>query len=169
MSQLNSLDVGFKSSSYLTESILDPEFGHVNDPNKTALGKTFNFDGGFWNWLELPENKLRLARFGAAMNGINNMSYPNAILEGLIVLRAFVDCHLTWMYRIIELTGYSWENLPEGSLVVDVGGGVGSQSLTIATHQSHLRFVIQDRDAVVGDAVEVHTLNPLTSPCRLRA
>ena len=56
--------------------------------------------------------------------------------------------------------GNTWEDIPEGSLVVDVGGGVGKQSLTLATHQPHLRFVVQDRESVVGDATEVHASNP---------
>jgi hypothetical protein len=38
---------------------------------------------------------------------------------------------------------------------VDVGGGVGSQSLTLATRFPRLCFVVQDRESVVGDAVEV--------------
>ena len=62
------------------------------------------------------------------------------------------------------MAGYTWENIPEGSLVVDIGGGVGSQSLTLATHQPHLRLVVQDRGSVVGDAVEVHASNLLTPP-----
>jgi hypothetical protein len=40
---------------------------------------------------------------------------------------------------------------------------VGSQSLTLATHFPHLRFVVQDRESVVVDAVEVRGLNPATS------
>ena len=62
------------------------------------------------------------------------------------------------------MVGYTWENIPEGSLVVDVGGGVGTQSLTLAIHQPHLRFVVQDRESVVGDAVEVHGSNSLALP-----
>ena len=54
-----------------------------------------------------------------------------------------------------NFAGYGWEGLPEGSLVVDVGGGVGSQSLTLASHHPHLRFVVQDRESVVGDAIDV--------------
>ena len=60
----------------------------------------------------------------------------------------------------IMVLGNTWENIPEGSLVVDAGGGVGKQSLTLATHQPHLRFVVQDRESVVGDATEVHASNP---------
>ena len=62
------------------------------------------------------------------------------------------------------MVGDTWENIPEGSLVVDVGGGVGKRPLTLATHQPHLRFVFQDRESVVGDAVEVHASDPLTPP-----
>jgi hypothetical protein len=62
------------------------------------------------------------------------------------------------------MVGYTWENIAAGSLVVDVGGGVGAQSLTLAIHQPHLRFVVQDRESVVGSAVEVRASNPLTPP-----
>ena len=41
-------------------------------------------------------------------------------------------------------------------MVVDVGGGVGSQSLMLAKHHPQLRFVIQDRESVVGNATEVN-------------
>jgi len=84
-----------------------------------------------WSWLEGPNNRIRLARFGTGMNGVRNMTSPNAILEG-----------------------YAWDQLPKDALVVDVGGGVGSQSLVLALHHPHLRFIIQDRQGVVGDAVE---------------
>ncbi|KAH9988258.1 O-methyltransferase [Russula compacta] len=125
------LDEGFKCSSYLTETILDPEFAHASEPTKCALNKAFNIKGDMWDWFEGPDNRLRLARFGAAMTGLSNMSSAAAILEG-----------------------FDWGHLPEGSLIVDVGGGVGSRTLTIATHYPHLRFVVQDREAVVADAVE---------------
>jgi hypothetical protein len=64
----------------------------------------------------------------------------------------------------VEFAGYAWGELPEGSLVVDVGGGVGSQTLLLALHHPHLRFIVQDRESVMGDAVEVSVFNPLTSP-----
>jgi hypothetical protein len=62
------------------------------------------------------------------------------------------------------MAGYTWENIAAGSLVVDVGGGVGAQSLTLATHQPHLRFIVQDRESVVGNAVEVRASSPLILP-----
>ncbi|KAI9450109.1 S-adenosyl-L-methionine-dependent methyltransferase [Lactarius psammicola] len=125
------LDEAFKASAYQTETLLDPEFGHASEPTRTALNKACGFEGDMWSWFEGPDNRLRLARFGAAMAGLRNMTPEDAILDG-----------------------YAWEKLPPSSLVVDVGGGVGSQSLTLARRHPNLRFVVQDREAVIGDANE---------------
>ncbi|KAF8498105.1 S-adenosyl-L-methionine-dependent methyltransferase [Russula emetica] len=105
------LDEGFKSCSYLSETLLDPELGHAYESNKAAFNKAYNVEENMWTWLERPDNRLRLAQVGAGMNGLKNISPANSILEG-----------------------YAWERFPEGSLVVDVGGG--------------------DRESVVGDAIE---------------
>ena len=90
-----SLDEGFKSSSYLTETLLDPELGHANETNKTAFNKALNTEEDFWSWLEGPDNRLRLARFGAAMNGLGNMTPAESILEGSVTSRLFTDRQLT--------------------------------------------------------------------------
>ncbi len=86
---LNSLDEGFKSSSYLTETLLDPELGHSYESNKTAFNKAHNTKEDLWTWFEAPGNRLRLARFGTAMNGVKNMTPPEVILEGSVWLRCF--------------------------------------------------------------------------------
>ena len=82
----HSLDMGLKTSSYLTETLLDPDFGHANEANKTAFNKTYNVKEDAWSWIERPENRLHLVRFGAAMNGSKNASPANAILEGSVKL-----------------------------------------------------------------------------------
>jgi hypothetical protein len=89
----------------LTETLLDPEFGHANEPNKAAVNKALNFKEEFWSWLERPDNKLRFVRLGAAMNSKKNMSSENsnAIHEGSVMLRIFVDQYLTsrnWTCRV---------------------------------------------------------------------
>jgi hypothetical protein len=94
-----SLDDAFKSSSYLIETLFDTELGHANEANKTALNKARNIEGDFWGWLERPDNRLRLARFGSAMNGLRSMSSSDAILEGSVMLRGFASDHLTSSYR----------------------------------------------------------------------
>ena len=81
-----SLDIGFKSSSYLTETLLDAEFGHAYEPNKTAFNKAYNVNEDKWSWLERPENRSYLVQFGAAMNGSKNAFPANAILEGSVTL-----------------------------------------------------------------------------------
>jgi hypothetical protein len=86
-----SLDEGFKASSYLTETILDPELGHASAVNKTAFNKAHNVDEDFWTWIERPDQRLRLARFGAGMNGVGNMAPKDAILEGPVTLRSLAD------------------------------------------------------------------------------
>ena len=95
----DSLDEGFKSSGYLAETILDPELGHASETNKTAFNKAHNTDDDMWSWLERPDNRLRLARFGAAMDGVKNMSTADAILEGSVILRRFPGDHLILGHR----------------------------------------------------------------------
>ena len=97
--RIHSLDDGFKGSSYLTETLLDPEFGYSNEPSKTAVTKALNIKGDFWSSLSGPDNRLRQARFGSAMNGLKNMSSAETILEGSVILRRFVDHRLTLRYR----------------------------------------------------------------------
>jgi len=46
--------------------------------------------------------------------------------------------------------GFDWAALPEGSVVVDVGGGVGSHSLALAKAFYGLNFVVQDRPSVMA-------------------
>src|SRR5882762_2535733 len=101
-----SLDEGFKSSSYLTETLLDPEFGHAYEPNKAAFNKAHNVKEEIWTWFEAPGNKLRLTRFGAAMNGLKNMAPVEAILEGL-----FRPQLLHTISHLKHRAGYTWGQL----------------------------------------------------------
>src|SRR6267142_7000790 len=70
---------------HLTETLLDPEFGHANEANKSAFSKAFNVEVDLWSWLERPDNRSRLARFGAAMNGLKNMCFRDAILVSVFL------------------------------------------------------------------------------------
>jgi len=157
----NSTDEAFKSSSHLTEALLDPELGHAYEPNKAAFNRAHNTKEVMWSWFEHPDNRSQLVRFGAAMNGMKNASPANTILEGLVTLRCIHCIPPSHLWKI-KFVGYAWEHLPQGSLVVDVGGGVGAQSFTLAKHHPQLRFVVQDRESVVGDAIEVCATNQIT-------
>lgn len=59
----------------------------------------------------------------------------------------------------LKFAGYDWERLLEGLLVVDVGGGSDGHSLTLAKHHPQLSFFVQDRESVVGDAIDVRAMN----------
>jgi len=52
---------------------------------------------------------------------------------------------------------YDWKSLPEGSVVVDVGGGIGTVTKVLANAHPHLRFIIQDQPKVVEDGLKVST------------
>jgi hypothetical protein len=67
----------------MTETLLDPEFGHATEPTKTALNKALGFEGDMWSWLERPDNRLRRLRFGSAMTGLRNRTPHDALLSGL--------------------------------------------------------------------------------------
>ncbi len=52
----------------------------------------------------------------------------------------------------LHLTGFDWNALPRDSLVVDVGGGLGSLTLTLSKAFDHLKFVVQDRESVITES-----------------
>lgn len=51
--------------------------------------------------------------------------------------------------------GFDWNALPDGSKVVDVGGGVGAQSLLIAKANPRLKLIVQDREVTIQEAISV--------------
>jgi len=114
----------FKASSYMTETYTDPKTKHSLDPSHTPFQRALNTDTLYFPWIEAT-NKVR--RFGVAMVGFAQGEAPDAVLQG-----------------------FPWASLPENSLVVDVGGGIGSLALKIAKAHPHIRMVIQDRPAVIG-------------------
>ncbi|KAF9447111.1 hypothetical protein P691DRAFT_776367 [Macrolepiota fuliginosa MF-IS2] len=78
-------------------------------------------------------NRFRLERFGKAMSGTCSWEAPGAILNS-----------------------FDWHSLAQNSVIVDVGGGIGSTSMLLASAFSSLdkdgldlRFIIQDRPIVV--------------------
>jgi hypothetical protein len=57
--------------------------------------------------------------------------------------------------HLINEIGYEWGALPEGSVIVDVGGSLGVEAHVIARNTSGLKFVIQDLQAVCLGATKV--------------
>jgi precorrin-6B methylase 2 len=45
--------------------------------------------------------------------------------------------------------GFDWSQLPQDALLVDVGGGNGSESFEIAKKASHIKIIVQDREETI--------------------
>lgn len=105
-------------------------------------------------------NRFRLERFGKAMTGTGSWEAPGAIFNGkLLALFSFqvlIDASIC--------AGFDWHALPKNSIVVDVGGGIGSTSMLLASAFSEgdgvlgLKFIVQDRPVVVEIGERVSSL-----------
>ncbi|KAA1465903.1 S-adenosyl-L-methionine-dependent methyltransferase [Dentipellis sp. KUC8613] len=116
--------------SWLYEALTDPTYGKSYDQKHTA------FCYGIRN--ELPDSSLfdwytqhpeYSERFGRAMVAMASVTDANMIVGQ-----------------------YPWHTLPAGSTVCDVGGGVGSVLIKIASHHPHLHLTLQDLPNVIEQA-----------------
>ncbi|KAJ7175047.1 O-methyltransferase [Mycena crocata] len=118
-------DDTFKASSYLTDTILEP----TAPPGPTPHMRAFRTSENMFQWFENPANKEKLTRFGIAMRGTAAEEPEDTMFNG-----------------------FKWEELLAGSKIVDVGGGLGAHSLSIAKKYPQLRVVDQDRGPVIEQA-----------------
>ncbi|KAJ3752790.1 S-adenosyl-L-methionine-dependent methyltransferase [Lentinula raphanica] len=125
-------DEDYKGAGQISDHFMAPETAFEDTPERSPLMVALGYDkGSMWSWFEEPSNEMRLRRFGIAMNGVNSLQPPDAILKG-----------------------FDWASLPEGSLVVDVGGGIGVSSISIARAFPHLKCIVQDRSKVIEIGTE---------------
>ncbi|KZT30015.1 S-adenosyl-L-methionine-dependent methyltransferase [Neolentinus lepideus HHB14362 ss-1] len=121
----------YKGAGFLLEHLTDPETGFSSEPSKTPMLRAFGASGTVWDWFESQGNEYRFKRFGVAMDGVNSMQPPDAILKG-----------------------FDWKTLPEEGVIVDVGAGIGVSSVALAKALPAMKFVIQDRPKVLEQAVQ---------------
>ncbi|KAI0324797.1 S-adenosyl-L-methionine-dependent methyltransferase [Cubamyces sp. BRFM 1775] len=133
-------DESYKTMAYMTEWLLpdtrkgslmldartDQEPGSETTHYDTAFNLAFNTQLNYFPWLETPGNQNRLERFGHAMTGTRQWETKEGILQG-----------------------FPWATLKPGSVLVDVSGGIGSTSLTVAAAHPHINVVVDDRPQVV--------------------
>ncbi|EEB86622.1 hypothetical protein MPER_16357, partial [Moniliophthora perniciosa FA553] len=67
-------------------------------------------------------------RFNIGMRGIQALQPPDAVMNA-----------------------FNWKAVPANSVVVDVGGGIGSVSHTILKHCPNLKFIVQDLPGPIDD------------------
>ncbi|KAJ7115333.1 O-methyltransferase [Mycena epipterygia] len=122
-------DEAFKGSAYLTEAFTDPATSHSVKATDSPWNIAKKTDTFLFDWYDIPENAELKTRFSFAMACSTKLEPPEAILAG-----------------------FKWADLPADSIVVDIGGGVGSTALMIAKAVPHLNLVVQDRASVIEDA-----------------
>ncbi|KAJ7457534.1 hypothetical protein B0H11DRAFT_1818170, partial [Mycena galericulata] len=115
-------DECLKSGAFLTDTLL-------RDPAASELpfNRAFATQESIYSWFERPENKYSLARFTMAM-------------------------HLDSGTATNDLSGFPWHELAPGSVVVDLGAGIGSYALSIAKVNGDISVILQDRGATIQSA-----------------
>ncbi|KAG6895118.1 hypothetical protein C0992_003090 [Termitomyces sp. T32_za158] len=127
--QVFSVSDGAKLSSQVLETIKDPVTGPSHEPNHAPFNRAFGVDDPLWVWYESQEQQYRRRRFAIAMHGIAQMQPPDLLDDVL-----------------------DWKALPQGSIIVDVGGGIGTSSLAVAKKNDHLKLVVQDLPTICAEA-----------------
>jgi hypothetical protein len=136
-----------KAGAYMADNLFDPRTGHSDEAADSPICQVFKTPKPYFDWLAEPGNEYRRNRFDVAMRGLHETESGDAILKGQ---RSAVGSH-QGLSDPIAHSGFPWSGLSQGSKVVDVGGGIGSVSLTVALQFPHLKFVIQD---IVTDQTE---------------
>ncbi|KAI0041965.1 S-adenosyl-L-methionine-dependent methyltransferase [Auriscalpium vulgare] len=117
-------DETFKSVEFLPSHLLDEAQGY-----DAPFNQAYETKQTIWDWFNAPDNQWRGSRFTACMKGSGDR-YPPSIF----------------------INGYDWKSLDEGSVVVDIGGGLGGLTLVLAREFPHLKYVVEDLAPVIVDA-----------------
>ena len=70
-------------------------------------------------------------------------------------MSVFFTINSSAIFLIIFPIAFNWSKLPEGALVVDVGGGIGTASIQVAKQFPSLKFIVQDRRQPIADGIQV--------------
>ncbi|KAJ7113840.1 O-methyltransferase [Mycena epipterygia] len=124
-------DIGGKSGVYLADSLINPN-------GKIPFNLAYKTEEPLFTWMQKPENSYNVSRFAVAMQGTAATEPTELIFQGASV-------------SLINNISFDWNQLPSGGSIVDVGGGIGYLSLSIAKRYPQLRVVNQD----LGPAIEL--------------
>ncbi|KAJ7202626.1 O-methyltransferase [Mycena pura] len=118
-------DFGGKAAVYLSDSLMGDPTGKT-----IPFNIAFKTDKAFFDWEHGTQEEIAysLARFAVAMQGTAATEPADLIFQG-----------------------FDWSLLPKNGIIVDVGGGIGHLSLTIAKKYPQLRVVLQD----LGPPIEI--------------
>ncbi|GJJ06652.1 hypothetical protein Clacol_000846 [Clathrus columnatus] len=125
------LDEGFKAAAHAWEACLDPTT-RLGDPSASPFSKSIGRSESLWQYYARSDQTFRRHRFNIAMQGIQALQPPDAIL-----------------------TVYKWKKVPPGSVIVDVGGGIGTAQFPLVREFPHLKIIIQDTPKVVDEGIKL--------------
>ncbi|KAJ7605435.1 S-adenosyl-L-methionine-dependent methyltransferase [Mycena polygramma] len=109
------------------------------NPGKLPFNIAFRTDEAMFAWYQRPENTYNVRRFAVAMRGTAATESQDLIFQG-----------------------FDWSALPSNGTIVDVGGGIGHLSLTIAQKYTHLRIANQDLAAPIELSKAVNLITILS-------
>ncbi|KDQ08320.1 hypothetical protein BOTBODRAFT_179953 [Botryobasidium botryosum FD-172 SS1] len=131
VNEIVNTDEVMKSCACLSEILQDPKLANSYSPNDAAVAKALGTEKGYWGYLNEEGNEDRLHRFNTAMVGMQPYANEEALVGDL-----------------------EWENLPAGSVCVDIGGGIGAQVMLVSKAHPHLKMIVRDRDVLQAQADE---------------
>ncbi|KAJ3576709.1 hypothetical protein NP233_g252 [Leucocoprinus birnbaumii] len=120
---LHITDEAFKAASALSDNLNDPALTSSASPRDSAFSRFFNVNGALFDYYagSSPEQTKRRERFGPSMMGWGAAIEADAVVHD-----------------------FPWHKLRKGSVVCDVGGGVGNISMQLAKRHPAIRLVLQD-------------------------
>jgi len=133
---LHTMEV-YTASDHLPSVLFGSNQATPGSQPKSAFQVAYGLEEDFWQWLEQPVQQL----------------------DGTVTARPERDIWIQGMWRFgLEYVqapavcdDFPWDTLGP-STVVDVGAGVGGMSLELAQRYSDLRFVVEDRPAILQQA-----------------
>ncbi|EKM54970.1 uncharacterized protein PHACADRAFT_208511 [Phanerochaete carnosa HHB-10118-sp] len=106
-----------RGNSWLAEHILDPATGHSQESNEAPWQRAMRTKLTLFDWMERPQHALEMRKFSISMRASTSSDDS-----------------------IVATQGFEWASLPSGNLVIDVGGGIGSLTMTDAAVQEGERL-----------------------------
>lgn len=136
------------------ENMRDPLTAFSSEPNQAPFNRAYGVDIPMWAWHQLPEQSYSRRRFNVAMQGMTKLQPSDVLTTGTHAFRCGIFIAIQTNVRLVA---FDWASLPDGALVVDVGGGIGAPSLPLARAFTGLKVIIQDEAEVTEQGKKVPT------------